>query len=314
MAYSVASLKDGLCFGATVYGLERADLQDEGTRQRLRDLWIDKGVLLFRDGDSTREMQCELSAVFGKLQPFPFKESRSDDHPDLVQIKYRPEDGSCYEIDGKLIGGWIPWHSDLVYTDTINHGGILRPVRLPAHGGETGFADQIAAYDRLPDDLKAKIEDLHVVYNMDLNYANLKFAKPERIRFVRGAKSFMNIVRRAYQYPRVIHPMVFTQAETGRKVLNVSPGFADGIYEMGGPEGEQLLAQVVEYCIDPAYSYYHKWQADDMVLWDNWRTLHQAAGVPAEDTRVMQRTTISGDYALGRKLDGGTAGLPVIEV
>ena len=124
----------------------------------------------------------------------------------------------------------------------------------------------------------------------------------------------MQIVRRAYQYPRVIHPMVFTQTETGRKVLNVSPGFADGIYEIGGPEGEQLLAEVVKYCIDPAHTYYHAWQADDMVLWDNWRTLHQAAGVPADETRVMQRTTIAGDYAQCRKLDAGGEGLPVIDV
>ena len=307
MTFSVTPLKNGLSFGATVSGLQRADLHDEAIRQQLRDLWIDKGVLLFRDGDSTRDMQCELSAVFGKLQPFPFKESRSDDHPDLVQIKYLPDNGSCYEINGKLIGGWIPWHSDLVYTDSINHGGILRPVQLPAEGGDTGFADQIAAYDRLPDDLKAQIADLHVVYTMDLNYANGKFASPGQIRFVRGAKSFMQIVRRAYQYPRVIHPMVFTQAETGRKVLNVSPGFADGIYEIGGPEGEALLAEVVKYCIDPAFTYYHQWQADDMVLWDNWRTLHCAAGIDPDDTRLMERTTIHGDYSMGRDLDGSAA-------
>jgi taurine dioxygenase len=45
------------------------------------------------------------------------------------------------------------------------------------------------------------------------------------------------------------------------------------------------------------------------VLWDNWRVLQCATGVPPDQTRVMQRTTIRGDYALGRKLDGAAQGM-----
>jgi taurine dioxygenase len=59
---------------------------------------------------------------------------------------------------------------------------------------------------------------------------------------------------------------------------------------------------VVLYCTDPDLAYFHDWKQDDMVLWDNWRVLHCATGVPPEETRVMERTTISGDYALGRPL------------
>ena len=80
--------------------------------------------------------------------------------------------------------------------------------------------------------------------------------------------------------------------------------FADGIYEMGGPAGDALLAEVISYCIDPKETYFHQWQPDDMVLWDNWHMLHCAAGVAPDDTRLMQRTTIRSDYALGRNLDG----------
>ena len=314
LPYGVEELAPGLGFGAKVVGLHRADLPREDVRQALHDLWIDKGVLLFRGGDDSREMQAELSAVFGELTEFPFAESRSETDSRLTKIKYFPEDGSCYEVNGELIGGWIPWHTDMIYLDTINRGGILRPVQLPAKGGQTGYIDQIAAYERLPEALRQKIENLHVVYTADLNYAHAFYARPESLKFVRGAKSFMKIMERQYQYPRVIHPMVYTQAETGRKVLNVSPGFAHGIYEMGGPPGEELLAEVVDYAIAPAHAYYHDWQEGDLVLWDNWRTLHCAAGVPADETRVMERTNIAGDYAMGRKLDGNDAGLPRFDV
>lgn len=308
LPFSVEPLETRLAFGAKVSGLKREHLASDDVRKALLDLWIDKGVILFRDGESSQQMQVDLSAVFGTPQAFPFKESRSEGQfPELVNIKYYPDDGTSYAVNGEVIGGWIPWHTDMVYFSKINRGGILRPNVLPAQGrGETGFADKISAYDRLPESLKARIENLHVVYTADLNYAHARFAGDVNIKFVSGAKSWTRIMERIYQYPRVLHPMVFTQPETGRKVLNVSPGFADGIYEMGGPAGDALLEEVISYCVDDQQTYFHKWLPDDMVLWDNWRALHCAAGIAPDDTRLMERTTIHGDYALGRDLDGNT--------
>ncbi|MEY4159410.1 MAG: hypothetical protein RLZZ136_31 [Pseudomonadota bacterium] len=305
LPFIIEPLDPRLTFGAKVIGLKHDHLANDEVRQALTALWIDKGVILFRGGDSSRQMQVDLSHVFGTPEAFPFKESRSDDLPELVNIKYAPDDGTAYEVNGTVIGGWIPWHTDMVYFSKLNRGGILRPQILPKMGhGETGYADQISAYDRLPSALKERIENLHVVYTPDLNYAHARFAGDMKIKFVSGAKSWTRIMERIYQYPRVIHPMVYTQTETGRKVLNVSPGFADGIYEMGGPAGDALLSEVISYCIDPSQTYFHSWLADDMVLWDNWRTLHCAAGIAPDDTRLMERTTIHGDYAVGRDLDG----------
>jgi taurine dioxygenase len=250
-------------------------------------------------------MHVELSRCFGELEPHPFPETTEPGFPDLVKIKYYPEDGTYYDIGGgELRGGWLPWHSDLIYTDRVNRGGILRPVQLPESLGTTGFIDQIDAWERLPQHLKERVEGMHVVYSVDMDFSRQGFSHDGNLRCQRMAKSGTAIARRMWTYPRVLHPMVFTQAETGRKVLNVSPGFAEGIYEMGGPDGDALLREVIAHCTDPAAAYHHQWREGDMVLWDNWRVLHCASGVPPEQTRVMQRTTIKGDYALGRKLDG----------
>lgn len=293
-------------FGAMVSGLRREQLQNEAIRKALFDLWIDKGVILFR-GNASAEMHVELSRCFGELEPHPFPESAEPGLPELVKIKYYPEDGTCYDIGGEQRGGWLPWHSDLIYTDRINRGGILRPVHLPQSLGHTGFIDQISAWDRLPKKLQSRIEDLHVVYVVDMDFSRHSFVHHGEVRCLRMAKSGTSIARRMWTYPRVVHPMVFSQPETGRKVLNVSPGFAEGILEMGGPDGDALLREIIAHCTDPATAYYHEWREGDMVLWDNWRVLHCATGVPPAETRVMQRTTIKGDYALGRKLDGAAA-------
>ena len=100
--------------------------------------------------------------------------------------------------------------------------------------------------------------------------------------------------------PRVIHPLVFEQAETGRKVLNISPWFADAIKDMENAEGDALLKAVIEHCIRPEFAYFHDYRLDEMVLWDNWRMMHCATGVAPDDIRKMKRTSIAGDYGLGR--------------
>jgi len=119
--YEVTPLGVDTPFGATVSGLTLEHLRDATVRKALYDLWIDRGVLLFR-GESSSEMHVELSKCFGRLEQHVFKETWVDGHPELVKVKYYPDDGNIYEIDGELRGGFLPWHSDLVYTDTINRG------------------------------------------------------------------------------------------------------------------------------------------------------------------------------------------------
>lgn len=101
-------------------------------------------------------------------------------------------------------------------------------------------------------------------------------------------------------FPPSVHPMVYAQAETGRKVLNVSPAYAVGIEGMGRQEGDALLEEVFAHCLNSPSEYRHAWRAGDMVAWDNWRILHNAEGTPVDHTRVVQRISIKGDYGLGR--------------
>ncbi|RYY32426.1 MAG: hypothetical protein EOP59_19170, partial [Sphingomonadales bacterium] len=116
LPYAVAPLAPELRFGACVEGLRAAHLDDATVRDALVRLWIERGVLLFRGGDGDSMFQVRLSEVFGPLERHAFKETWVDGHPELVNIKYYPEDGTVYAVDGARRGGWLPWHSDLVYT------------------------------------------------------------------------------------------------------------------------------------------------------------------------------------------------------
>jgi taurine dioxygenase len=102
-------------------------------------------------------------------------------------------------------------------------------------------------------------------------------------------------------FPPVVHPLVFVQPDTGRKVLNLSPFGALYILDHDDEAGHALLRRLVDHLVScPAY--HHVWGPSEMLLWDNWRMAHCVTGAPPSEVRVMQRTTIMGDYGLGRRL------------
>jgi taurine dioxygenase len=297
--FAVAPLAKGLPFGAVITELRMDDLKDQDTRKELYDLWIQSGVMVFK-GWEGEEAQLELSRCFGKPVQHPAREARGAEHPELMNVHYEPDTGWLLNVDGELRGNWLPWHKDLIYVDRINHGGILRPLILPKHLGHTGFIDQIAAYSSLPDELKVKIEELSVIYKYDLDPGNQKFGRTAIVKVERFTPGVNSVQSRLDDFPRAIHPMVYTQEQTGRKVLNVSPWFAVAIHGMENDAGDSLLEEVAQHIVHNEHVYVHEWHIDEMVLWDNWRMLHSAPGSPADEERWMLRTTIEGDYGRGR--------------
>jgi taurine dioxygenase len=311
--YDVRPLADGLPFGSVVSRLDPATLEDPTVARSLRELWIERGVVLFQGLPGGLATHVRLSRVFGEPELHPLRVTGFERPPEISDIRYDPADGDVYELDGEERGGFLPWHFDLVYVARINHGGILRPLALPSRGGETGFIDQITAYDALPASLKKRIDGLSVVYRFDIDAGRMRYGKPPGLTMLRMSSRAAVVMEQIERYPAVLHPLVYEQPETGRKVLNFSPWFALGIDGMAPDEGDVLLCEVTRHCIDEGRAYFHRWSMDDMVLWDNWRMLHCATGVPRGESRHMQRTTIAGDYGMGRLLAGASApsGAPI---
>lgn len=302
MRFAVQPLEDRLSYGAVVTDLDPADIPDPEVRKALYDLWIDRGVIVFRDIPGGPETQMALSRVFGDPEPHPMRDPNSKEGtPELADILYRPNEGDVVNINGVRKGAYLPWHFDMVYFTTINHGGILRALDHPAEGGETGYLDGIAIYDAFPEDLKRRIDGLYAVYQFDPDMNNQRYAKqPGMIHEHISDRTSKSYERMKSRLTPVAHPLVFTQAETGRKVCNFSPWFATGIEGLSQEESDEILEQIEPYYLDRGNAYFHSWNGKDMVLWDNWRMLHCASGIAVDQLRHMQRTTILGDYALGR--------------
>jgi len=140
------------------------------------------------------------------------------------------------------------------------------------------------------------------VYEFNPDFCSGQFGFPKDIRGL-GGESEVARGEKTYDFPPSVHPLVITQQETGRKVLKLSPMHSRYILGMDKAESDELLEELAVHLTDPKYAYYHKWQKDDLLVWDNWRVIHSANGIHPDDTRIAQRTTIVGDYKVGRYLD-----------
>ena len=300
----VRPLSDDLPFGVRIGGLTKEMVRDPAIKKEIDDLFIKHGMIVFEDVEQSDEMQLALSDCFGPLKEHPVKSVArvdSDRMPGVVEIAARPDNGGIVEIAGKQLAHWLPWHFDHCYNDELNRAGVLRSVERVEEGGITGFMDGVALYKAFPKDLLAKIEGKEIIYTLSTQYDELKFGIPEGYKMIKPKPTPASFKEQAAAMPRAIHPAVWT-LPSGEKCLHVSQYMAQGILGMENPEGDALLEEVCQKINEFAgtCSYHHKWRPTDMLIWDNTRMLHAVSGNNPEDQRVMYRTTIKGDYELGR--------------
>jgi taurine dioxygenase len=301
---TVRPIRDDLSFGARVAGVTPDDLRDPEVRDRLNDAFEERGLLIFEAVDPTPEMQVAISTVFGPLKDHPSAATPRVGGGDLlgvIEIRHEPNEGGVVQVDGELLSQWLPWHFDHCYNNELNRAGVLRAVEIPPDGGRTGFVDGIALYGAVSPEVREQIEGEMVIYAMDVILDNLRFGRPDGFVEVQASPGALNVMTEYEHRPRAIHPAVWTR-RTGEKVLHISPWMAKGIEGRDEAEATALLTEICNEIVDAAkgLSYFHRWEPTDMVIWDNWRILHSVSGSPPESGRCMHRTTIAGDYGLGR--------------
>jgi len=292
-------------FGAEIMGVDLSRPIDDELAQAIRDVWIQSGILLFRNEAQDDEAQMRLSKVFGEMEPAATADMNDPHNQFMMTLAYDPADTTPrfqrhYNVGGIDRAGWLGWHWDQSFMPTIVRGAVLRMVMPSPEMGETGFIDAIGAYERLSPELRQRIEGLEVVYQFNPDFTSGQFGFPEDIRALPREGPAKES---SYDFPPVVHPMVITQMETGRKVLKLSPMHARYILGMDKAESDALLTEVANHLVDPRFAYFHPWQKNDLVVWDNWRVIHGANGVPLHCARLARRTTIMGDYKVGRYLD-----------
>lgn len=304
MAIGITPLHDDLSFGSRITGIDEAAVQDPSVREELLRIFEERGLIVFAGVEPTNRLQVAISRVFGPLKEHPVTAVEKVDPefmPGAIKITSDPSYADLVEIDGKPYSSWLPWHFDHCYNNELNRAGVLRAVEITPNGGQTCFIDGIELYRRLPHDLRDRIDGCAILYSLDMQPDHIRFGRPEKFQVLQVDPKQLEILEQAKVYPRAIHPAVWKRT-SGEKVLHISPWMAEGIEGREDPDGDALLEAVSREIIRlaEAGAYVHDWRHTDMLIWDNWRMLHRVTGCTPPHPRSIYRTTIRGDYGLGR--------------
>ena len=279
MAIEIVPLTTAI--GAEVRGVDMRRPQDAATVAAIRAAWLRHQVLLFRDQDVAPEEHIRFSRYFGVVEEYPLVHYRLPAHPEIFLLSNEP-DASGRPSETRNAARH--WHSDLSFTARPSTGALLRCIKAPRVGGSTMWANQTLAYETLSPSFRRLLDGLTAVHELFSKTKDLKNLDQGQIRDMKRAN------------PRIAQPVVRVHPETGRPALYVSEAVTTRIVGMHEDESDALLEFLFRHQVRPEYTMRHQWRPNDVVMWDNRCTLHQAvADHDHAESRVMHRTTLSGE-------------------
>jgi taurine dioxygenase len=260
--------------GAAVIGLDLRQPFDTDTKRAVYDTFVRFHVLCFRDQRLDPDQQIAFTEQFGALERH-MPGNRGSYNAFVHIVSNLGPDG---EPTGKVAS--TSWHSDKSFRRRPSLATILHARIMPPNGGETCFANMIAAHDALPAARRAELADLKIVHSWELSRARA------------GGKATPEEIADA---PPMIHPLVRTIPETGDKALFMGE-HASHVEGWPMRQGRALLEELTAHATQEQFVYRHQWRMGDMLMWDNRCLLHRANANfdAARHRRVLHRTCLRG--------------------
>lgn len=266
-----------------------ADLPD-ATLAALESLLLRHKVLFFRGQHHLDDQSQEAFARrLGDLAP----------HPTQAVVAGT---ASILELDSSKGGGRADrWHTDVTFVPAYPKASVLRGVVIPPVGGDTIWANTATAYDDLPEPLRHLADGLRAVHSNAYDYAAQRPRANDKDR-----QHYEQVFRR--EVFETEHPVVRVHPETGERVL-VLGSFLQRITGLSREESLRIYEILQAYVTAPENTVRWRWQAGDVVIWDNRATQHIAVNDYGDAHRVVRRITLDGDVPVG--VDG-RASTPLI--
>lgn len=248
--------------GAEISGIDLRQKLDREQRDTLKALLLRYKVLFFRDQDISRDQQLAFAANFGEVYAHPI--GGVETHRAVQPIS--AEALKQYDIRENH------WHTDTSWRINPSLGAVLKAVHIPEVGGDTIWADGHAIWKGLPEDLKARVDELYVVHD------------------------YQDALAKAGQrYPLVSHPAVRTHPETGEEIFWVNYSLKPRFVDLAPEESRALLARLYDEVKRPEHHARFRWRKNSVALWDNRAGLHYAVRDYGDFPRVMERVLIGSD-------------------
>ncbi|MEQ4549032.1 TauD/TfdA dioxygenase family protein [Nocardioides kribbensis] len=181
------------------------------------------------------------------------------------------------------------WHTDVTFVDRIPAFSVLRGVTIPAYGGNTVWANTVAAYAALPQPLRALVDELWAVHTNEYDYARTS----ENTASHDSTQVFSReeFTREVFETQ---HPVVRVHPETGERSL-VLGHFVKSFVGLNGRESAELFNLLQNRVTRLENTIRWTWQEGDVAIWDNRATQHYAVADFDSQRREVRRITVAGD-------------------
>ncbi|MFM1752419.1 MAG: Alpha-ketoglutarate-dependent taurine dioxygenase, partial [Actinomycetota bacterium] len=199
---------------------------------------------------------------------------------EIIKVVKEADEGKSFNFGGA-------WHSDFSFQVEPPSFTILAAVDLPPWGGDTVFSSMSAAWDELPQVMKDQVLSLQAVHTARDAYSR-------RMQPLHSGMRGMEFICDDSANAEQRHPLVCRHPETGRWVLFFNRAYVRDIDGMDHSEAEALMAFLHQHTTEARFTYRHRWQLGDVVIWDNRSTQHLALNDYAGFRRELNRTTVAG--------------------
>jgi taurine dioxygenase len=244
--------------------------------------WHEHSVILLRGQQLGDDDLLVFSRRFGELDPPPNQERgriSPPGYPDIYVVSNVLDKKG--EPIGALGAGEAAWHTDMSYLDTPPDASMLYALEIPATGGNTWFCGMQAACAALPDELRSRIEGRRIKHDGTYNSGGY-------------LRQGVAAIDDPFAAPGAWHPAILRHPANGRPTLYLGRRRNSFIEGYSREESEALLEALWAHATQPRFTYEHKWQVGDLLVWDNRSTMHRRDPFDGAARRVMHRTQIKG--------------------
>ena len=253
--------------GVEIEGVDLARSLDVATAAALRAAFARHHLLLLRGQDLDEAAQVRFARLIGPVS-----------HRGVYMKERDASHVSNARPDGILGSGVLHFHSDHTFFRHPLKAICLHALEVPRSGGDTLFANVMEAYDKLPAELKARIEDLVSLqlfdYAGDYNRRTLERDAPA-------------------DAPRCRHPLVRVDPASGRRLLFLHLHTTARIDGLSDAEADALMDELAGYIADPAIGYRHVWRPGDVLVWNNITLQHARTDFDPAERRTLRRVPIA---------------------
>ncbi|WP_267905376.1 TauD/TfdA dioxygenase family protein [Rickettsia tamurae] len=212
------------------------------------------------------------------LWPHPLK-TNTCPHKEMTYVSNVSENGVTVGYPGP---SFEIWHSDMCYEPQLPKFSFLYAEQVPDEGGNTLFTNSTLAYEDLEDEIKQKL------YN---KYAVFGFSKKLMERCKK--RGYLLVIDKEDQRADCAHPVFRTHPLTKKKSIFVNWTHTDYIQGMLKEESDAILERLYNHSTQQKYVYTHKYDINDLIVWDNSATLHTGDGtIEITKPRIMRRVIV----------------------